>query len=315
MWQITMVKPKFKINNSNDFELLKLDEIKADFPSMFKEGSNDFFRLFHINKIEEFPNYMDINQAPYRKTVTDFMLITKGTSVRSKGLNKCKLTANTIFFVPAYQIRTVDSTSKDLQGYFCHFDIEIFNKKPFSHDILSEFSFLKYIGNPVIHIPRESMPQILWIIKQLEYEYSKISLENFNLICSYLLTLFYLINQFTVDSTPSKSKAAILTQRYKDALMEHIYDLNTVSDYASLLKVSHNYLNRCLKQTIGRTALNLIIEMQLIEAKTLLRQSELNIGEIAFRLTKKNPSDFSRFFKSHTGLTPSEYRENLNLHI
>jgi AraC family transcriptional activator of pobA len=45
-----------------------------------------------------------------------------------------------------------------------------------------------------------------------------------------------------------------------------------------------------------------------MEAKALLRQTSLSVSEIAFKIGKEDPSDFARFFKSKSGLTPSQYR-------
>jgi AraC family transcriptional regulator, transcriptional activator of pobA len=47
----------------------------------------------------------------------------------------------------------------------------------------------------------------------------------------------------------------------------------------------------------------------LLEAKRLLRYSDLPVTEIAYRLNFEDPSYFSRFFKKYTGFSPSEFRE------
>jgi len=49
--------------------------------------------------------------------------------------------------------------------------------------------------------------------------------------------------------------------------------------------------------------------MRVLEAKVLLKQSNLSIADIAFKIGKLDPSDFSRFFKAETGKTPKEYRQ------
>lgn len=49
--------------------------------------------------------------------------------------------------------------------------------------------------------------------------------------------------------------------------------------------------------------------MLLLEAKVLLKQTNLNISEIAFKIGKNEISDFARFFKVKTGMRTSEYRD------
>ncbi|MFX0557804.1 helix-turn-helix transcriptional regulator [Maribacter sp. CXY002] len=292
-----------------DSLLLKLDEIHAKFPKRLTIAAQSYFRKFHINRIKDFAPFAGAKQPPYRKSVSDFMVITKGKSIRSKGLNMYELTPMSVFFVPAYQIRTSEFISDDLDGFFCHFDMEIFHPSRFPHDNFSQFPFLQYVGNALVQVPEKSMPEILSLMELLHGEYQKESHSNFNVICSLLMTFFYKLNSFTAHTQKVKSRASILTQAYKDALMEHIYDIHSVKGYADYLRVSQNYLNRALKNTIGKTALAILTEMQLIEAKSLLRQSGLNISEIAFKLGNKNHSDFSRFFKKNTGITPGQFRD------
>ena len=59
-----------------------------------------------------------------------------------------------------------------------------------------------------------------------------------------------------------------------------------------------------------KSALELLNEMKILEAKVLLKQTSLTITEIADKLGKYEVSDFSRFFKSKTNKTPLEYRQN-----
>ncbi|MDZ7878575.1 MAG: AraC family transcriptional regulator [Saprospiraceae bacterium] len=285
--------------------LLKLEDISANL-----EGkSRSYFRLFHINRIEDFRQFLNIKQPPYRKSVTDFILLTQGTSTRTKGLDKCELSANTFFCVPAYQIRTVEAISEDVKGFFCHFDTEIFKKSFIQDDILKQFPFLQYIGTPLVHIPDAAMPSIINLCERLEKEYKNENPNDFNLFSTYLLALFFELNRCIGSTTSPKDTAALLTQRYKDALMQHIYDIHTVADFAAHLAVSQTYLNRCLQATIGKNAHDLLNDMLLLEAKSLLKQTDLSISEIAYKIGKKDHSDFSRFFKTHTGMTPKEFRK------
>lgn len=288
--------------------LLRLEDIKATFPASLNGKSKAYFRLFHINRIEDFRQYVNVKQPPYRKSVTDFMLMTQGSSIRTKGLDTCHLEANTIFFVPAYQIRTVEAMSEDVKGFFCHFDIELFSKHFIQPEILNQFPFLQYIGRPLVHIPEANMPALIRLCERLEQEYAQDAPPDFHLFGVYLLALFLEVNRFTGIDPQPKNTAALLTQRYKNALMQHIYDTQSVAEYATMLGVTQNYLNRCLQVTIGKTAHDLMNDMLLLEAKSLLRQSYLSISEIAYRIGKKDHSDFSRFFKAHTGMTPKEFR-------
>lgn len=55
-----------------------------------------------------------------------------------------------------------------------------------------------------------------------------------------------------------------------------------------------------------------INRIRISEAKRLLKESQLNMGEIAFQVGFNNQSHFNRVFKAETQLSPSEYIENQN---
>lgn len=290
----------------HDFLLLQLEDINAIFP---KGMMRPYYQLFHINRIEAFRPHIPTKQLPYRKTVTEFMFVTQGSTLRAKGIDQHEITANSFFFVPAYQIRTAEHISDDIRGFFCHFDTDIFKKSFIQNDVLNEFPFLQYIGNPLVRVPDEAMPRILHLVERLEAEYRHDNPHEFKLFATYLLTLFFELNRFVNAEAQIKDTALLLTQAYKNALMQHIYDIHTVADYAAHLSVSQTYLNRCLHTTTGKTAHDILNEMLLLEAKTLLRQTALSISEIAYKIGKQDHSDFSRFFKHHTGVTPKEFRK------
>lgn len=288
-----------------DFLLLQLEDINATFP---KGMMRPYYQAFHINRIENVRPHIPGKQLPYRKTVTEFMFVTQGRTVRAKGIDRHEVVANSFFFVPAYQIRTAEGVSDNIRGFFCHFDTDIFKKCFLQTDVLNEFPFLQYIGNPFIRVPDEAMPRILYIMERLEAEYQNNNPNEFKLFSTYLLTLFFELNRFVSADAKTKDAASLLTQSYKNALMQHIYDIHTVAEYAAHLSVSQTYLNRCLHTTTGKTAHDILNEMLLLEAKTLLKQTPLSISEIAYKIGKQDHSDFSRFFKHHTGATPKQFR-------
>lgn len=78
--------------------------------------------------------------------------------------------------------------------------------------------------------------------------------------------------------------------------------------YANKLCLTPKYLSKLVKQASGRSAPDWIDEFVILEAKNMLKYSNMPIKEIVFRLNFPNQSFFYRFFKTHTGMTPSEYR-------
>ncbi len=270
-----------------------------------------FHHLFHINKIEEYRDKILFPLPPHRKQVYDFLFLTKGTTRRSKALNPYQIGENTFFFLPAYQITNHDFMSEDTEGYYCHFNFDVFTNHLPQHNILRDFPFLQFIGNPIVHIDEATKPFLLNILQRLEVEYKKERLENFDIITVYLLALFTELKRFYTPSVSAKKNTALMiTQNFKDALSRHIYEKQKVIEYADMLAVSPNHLNKCVKSATGQSAQDLLNDMILLEAKVLLKQTDMQINEIAYKLSQQNHSDFSRFFKSKTGMTPKEYKQS-----
>jgi AraC-like DNA-binding protein len=75
-----------------------------------------------------------------------------------------------------------------------------------------------------------------------------------------------------------------------------------------MLSVSPNHLNRVIKDNTGQTASEIIKDMLLLEAKSLLKYTDSSIAEIAYQLDFSDPASFNRFFRKITAETPLAYR-------
>ena len=82
-----------------------------------------------------------------------------------------------------------------------------------------------------------------------------------------------------------------------------------VSFYADQLCLTPKYLSKLVKSVSGRSAPEWIDSYVILEAKNMLKYSDLSIKEIVYRLHFPDQSSFYKFFKSRTGMIPSEYRQ------
>lgn len=82
-----------------------------------------------------------------------------------------------------------------------------------------------------------------------------------------------------------------------------------VADFAKMMNVSPNHLNKSVKTITAKSVSQLIDDVKLIEIKYLLYQSNLSIREISYEMGYLDPSYFTRFFKRRTGMSPAEFRQ------
>ena len=79
--------------------------------------------------------------------------------------------------------------------------------------------------------------------------------------------------------------------------------------YASALHITPVYLSRVVRQATGRTVVDYINQMLLMEASFLLQTSGLSITQIADHLHFADTPSFSKFFSRLKGVSPKEYRK------
>lgn len=99
-------------------------------------------------------------------------------------------------------------------------------------------------------------------------------------------------------------KANDLSDRFFRLLATHYKNNRSVQFYADKLNLTPKYLSTAIKRTTGRPILNWIHEAILIDAKMLLRTTDLTVQQISDQLNFSSPSAFVQFFKKHTGKTP-----------
>ncbi|MEO0902651.1 MAG: helix-turn-helix domain-containing protein, partial [Bacteroidota bacterium] len=86
--------------------------------------------------------------------------------------------------------------------------------------------------------------------------------------------------------------------------------LKSVQEFADALSIHPTHLNYVVKSLTGNTALQLVHNRKLQEAKSLLHQTSKTVSEIAYDLHFDNPTHFVRFVKKKTGKTPLQLRKS-----
>jgi AraC family transcriptional regulator, transcriptional activator of pobA len=102
--------------------------------------------------------------------------------------------------------------------------------------------------------------------------------------------------------------AARLVAAYTDLVERDFRSGRGVAGFARDLGVTPTHLTRTCRQTCGRSALALLNDRILFEARRLLRDSRLPVQEIAAALGFSSPAYFSRTFHAQAGTTPSAFR-------
>lgn len=130
----------------------------------------------------------------------------------------------------------------------------------------------------------------------------------------HLLRYLYLelFNAYQKEATLKTDRKDIrkeeLANKFFELIMKHFKENKDVAFYADKLCITSKYLTMVIKETSGKSAKDWIVEYVILEIKTLLKNTNMNIQEIAIRTNFANQSSLGRFFRKHTGMSLSQYR-------
>lgn len=108
----------------------------------------------------------------------------------------------------------------------------------------------------------------------------------------------------------SESRADEVFLHFLDDLQLYATRERTVQFYSDKQCISAKHFSKLIRQASGKLPMEHIRQRVIIEAKTLLRTTDMSIREIADALHFPTDSFFCRYFKHDTGLSPSDYRKN-----
>ena len=110
-------------------------------------------------------------------------------------------------------------------------------------------------------------------------------------------------------SEPEDENAVSSLLQYVDA---HFREEISRSDLSEMFFFDPDYITRIFKREKGMSYKNYIIEKRLTLAKKLLKETDSSIRDVSLMVGYDNYSYFTRLFKKSYGVTPAEFRQNLN---
>ncbi|RRB07376.1 AraC family transcriptional regulator [Larkinella rosea] len=264
-------------------------------------------RKFFIVRVEEMYRHVHRPVPASRSTIHSCLYITEGEASMKIGSELFTIHPNELLFVPAGQVFSFQENDVN-KGYICGFHTD-FLVGIFGNGLLKEFDFLRVWGNPMIQPDLDSARFIQQILDRLLFDYSRSGLQNSELLQSYLLALLCEVNRvYRPASSDNPGSSVAITNRFRELLFTMISTHHRVSEYALLLNISPNHLNKTVKAITGKSPTKWIDETILLESKVLLSQTTLSISEIASEVGLDDSSYFTRLFKKYEKQTPSEFR-------
>ena len=260
----------------------------------------------------------ELFRYPVRIDVYAIGVCSKGSMLINSNLNHYKLTEDTLYVnLPGSIIQVEEMLGAEFYLIMC--DEDFIRRINVDLKLLTGL-FLQLDKNPLIPLQAKELDPIIHSFEDIGSEWAHFEKEIYSIeiIRTAIRMLIYklcrVIDRYIKQNSTNISTATIHNRqeeyfhRFMQVLGQYYMQERSVGFYAAQLNLTPKYLTTIIRQTSGRSAVNWIDEYVILEAKNLLKYSSKSIQEIAYYLNFPNQSFFGKYFKNHTGITPSAYR-------
>lgn len=258
------------------------------------------------------PDRMDVDHKPHRHEYYSIIWVTSGKGTHQVDFKTYPALPGTVFFISPEQVHHLKMEGKHDGAVLL-----------FTSDFLEQFSsgtgwlrqsgfFFRCDDVMPLQLEASSKPVLEDTILQIEREFEK-KQEGYLELIGALLKIFLLhcqrqANQQAPAHTERHRSASALVKKFKDLLDEQYAHWHMVSNYASAMNITPNYLNEILSAETGRNAKDMILSRIMLEAKRQAIHSEISVKELAFKLGFEDPAHFSKLFKQMEQQGFTEFR-------
>lgn len=226
-------------------------------------------------------------------------------------LNEYRIGTNDTLTVLAGCVMELLDATEDARIAVISFSDKYFT--PFDH--MEEFMGISNMiyNNPLIHLSEDSMQECIEIyskmkakLQQEDNPFRRFAIKAYSyVLCS---TALEQLVRKPVEKISNSDRPMDLYNRFMDLLQQNFRRHRTIKYYADELNISPKYFASLVKKVSGKTAGEWIDEYVLLEARALLKSRRYTIQQISNMLSFPNQSFFAKYFKAHTGYTPSQYQ-------
>lgn len=177
--------------------------------------------------------------------------------------------------------------------------------------------FLTFVENPTLALTPEESRSMRGMIAQIERETRGPETHfSFDIVSGLIAATIYKVGDIMYHylaehpegQNNSHNRAEEYFKQFTHLLGEHFREERSVGFYARQLCITPKYLTTLIKRISGKSVSEWIDNYVILEAKTLLKYSNMSVQEIAYYLNFPNQSFFGSYFKRNAGMSPSQYK-------
>jgi AraC-like DNA-binding protein len=277
---------------------------------MIKDLRHAEFDIIALNGTGE-RNYDGV--VPHRHSYYELLVFSEGGGVHEVDFRDYDIRSHSLHFVSPTQVHKLKANTS--KGFvLCFTSDAVYASHEKNRNFFDKFPFYDFNAfTPHLEVNEQLFGELHELVLSMNKIFYSDHTFKKEIIRSYLNIVllkikYYFLQEKQVSEQEVKPNhqgiAAFKT------LVDKYYSANlNVQAYSDKLSLSPNYLNSLCKKETGKTAIQIIHERVLLEARRLLYSTNLSVKEISFALNFKDVAYFNRFFKKNMAITPSEYRQ------
>ncbi|HRN55160.1 MAG TPA: helix-turn-helix transcriptional regulator [Agriterribacter sp.] len=196
-------------------------------------------------------------------------------------------------------------------GYIVNFSATFFDRLFINSNCIDQFSFFDRIAaHQVLLLKKDNRRQVEQLFERILYEQSEKRPSSQLMIATLLLQLFLTVERNAPKTIKEETAGynSVILRNFQQLIEDHFKTMRLPKSYAALLYITPNHLNALCKDHLGIAAGEVIRNRIILEAKRLLVNFDLSVGDIAQELNFPDNSYFVKFFKKYTRTTPEAFR-------
>lgn len=253
------------------------------------------------------------NEEAHRHNYYELLFFDQGNGSHMIDFETHRLQSTSLHFVSPGQVHTLNR-EKGVKGYVVNFTKEFFLLHGGHISVLNDFPAFNKIVFPILKTKQSDFNELISLVKQMNQVLQKDSVIRESVLVAYINLILIKCKALLVETADYKKNnepTQQLMQRFNALLEENYTEWRKITDYAERLNLSPNHLSAAIKKITGKTAGELIHQRLILEAKRLLLHSDSSAKEISYLLNFSDPPYFTRFFKTNTGYSPENFRNEI----
>ncbi|MDH7447251.1 AraC family transcriptional regulator [Aquimarina sp. 2201CG14-23] len=239
-------------------------------------------------------------------------LITHKNGKHSINYNDYSFKKGTVFTLRKNNIHKFYKT--DAKGKFLVFTEDFVIHYSDKSETIKLFQlFNEMLSSPKLQLNSNDFAEIENLIGQIAQEYSDLkntySIEIIRYLMQVLILKLFRIKSKSVHYLGIK-KYHLKFMYLQELIERECFESKKVSYYANKMGVTSKTLNNITQAVIGKSAKSCIDEIVILQIKRLLINSSLSFTEIAYQAGFSTPTNFFKYFRKKTGLSPKQFKEN-----